>query len=289
MNLDIVVVTFQSAEHLPRCLAGLPGAARVIVVDNASTDGSADLAAELGAEVVRNPDNRGFAAAANQGARLGDGEAILFLNPDASVDGPGLGPLLSALDDPTVAVAGSRLVGIDGREQRSHWPYPSPALTWLEAFGLHRLAPVARRLERLPAFLVGACLLVRRSAFERLGGFDEAFWLYGEEADLCRRAWNAGWRLRHVAVAAVRHVGGASGNSAPAATFEHFHRGTEYFIAKHHGRLGLLSHRIGLLLGCLLRVAAFAAVARRTQLRLRAAMIMRLLRVLLRHPVRVAP
>src|SRR5207302_11031231 len=134
--------------------------------------------------VVRNTENRGFAAAANQGAALGDSGLILFLNPDAVLEHSDLDVLVRALDDPNVGAAGPRLVHPDGSEQTPWWPFPSPTLAWREAFGLERLRPRRVRVDGSVDFVVGACLLVRRSAFDQLGGFDERFWLYGEEADL---------------------------------------------------------------------------------------------------------
>ncbi|MBW3556573.1 MAG: glycosyltransferase family 2 protein, partial [Actinobacteria bacterium] len=241
------------AEHLPACLAPLPDNANVVVVDNASGDEAPDLAERAGATVVRNPTNRGFAAAANQGARMGSGDALLFLNPDAVVDRADLSTLLATLaGDPALGAVGPRLVSPHGHEQRAWWPFPSPLATWAEALGLHRLWHGAGK--EAPGFLVGACLLARRAAVEEVGGFDERFWLYGEDADLCRRLWNAGWSVRLVPDATALHIGGASGESVSDMTFEHFQRGAEHFIQKHHGAAGLVLHRLGLLVGSVLRL-----------------------------------
>jgi GT2 family glycosyltransferase len=280
---DIVIVTYRSAAHLPACLAALPPRAPVFVVENNSGDEAADLAAAAGGRVIRNGFNAGFGAAANQGAAIGDGELILFLNPDAVILPADLELLVKALDaDPRLAAVGPRLVYPDGSEQTPWWPFSSPAGTWREALGLHRVGrrPCAGEDE---GFIVGACLLVRRAAFEALGGFDSRFWLYGEEADLCRRLWNAGWRVGLVPEAAANHIGGASGVSIAGVTFEHFHRGTEHFIAKHHGRSALVSHRLGLLTGSLLRLPALAA-RRDAKAGYRWAVIRRLIRCLATHP-----
>lgn len=276
--LDVVVVTYESASHLAACLRALPPSARVVVVDNASQDGSADLAAALGAQVVRNAANRGYTAAANAGARRGDREHVLFLNPDASVDERSLAALGRALrDDDRLAAAAPRLVYDDGSEQRVAWPFPSPLGTWREALGLHRIG------RPQPGFVVGACLLVRRRMFEDLGGFDERFWLYGEEADFARRAAERGWRVAVVDGAVARHAGGASAAAARGLVFEHFQRGAEHFIAKHHGRAGLVAHRLGLLVGSALRVAPLA-LARDGRAATRRAIAARLLRTLFTTP-----
>lgn len=290
MNFDVVVVTYESAGHVRRCLEPLPTDTRVFVVDNASSDASAEVATELGAEVIRNATNRGFAAAANQGASRGTADTVLFLNPDATITAVDLERLHAGLEtDPSVAIVGPRLVRSDGSEQRGWWPLPSAAETWREALGLRRLRPVQLGPEGEAPFVVGACLLVRRRAFEQLGGFDEAFWLYGEEADLCRRAWDAGWRVRYVDAATAHHVGGASGEGDPALTFEHFQRGAERFIAKHQGPRALVLHRLGVLVGALLRIPLLAVHPRggeRRRLRRRTAA--RSLRWLLSRPTGLA-
>ena len=280
-ELDVVVVSYESAPHLGACLRALPSAARLVVVDNASRDGSADLAAGLGAEVVRNEENHGYTAAANAGARRGDREYLLFLSPDATVDERSLAALGRVLgaDDRLAAVA-PRLVYEDGSEQRVAWPFPSPLGTWLEALGLHRVH------EPRAGFVVGTCLLVRRRMFEALGGFDERFWLYGEEADFARRAAERGWRVAAVEGAVARHAGGASAAAARGLVFEHFQRGAEHFIAKHHGRAGLVVHRIGLLVGSALRVAPLA-LAGDSRAATRGAVASRLVRTLLTAPGRV--
>ena len=289
MRLDVVVVAYESAGHLPACLGALPAEATVVVVDNASGDRSAAVAEEHDALVVRNSRNRGFAAAANQGAALGQADLLLFLNPDAVIDAPDLERLAASLDgDPRLFAVGPSLRRPDGREQRAWWPFPSPTATWLEALGLHRLRPPQAGAYGAVPFVVGACLLVRRQRFEALGGFDERFWLYGEEADLCYRAWARGWHVRHVADATARHVGGASGHAIGRLAFEHFQRGTEHFILEHHGRRALLAHRVGLLAGSVLRLS-LAGVWRPASARIttRRAVTARLAGVLLRHPTRV--
>lgn len=287
MRLDIVIVTYQSAADLSACLGALPPDAEVVVVDNASLDGSAEVAQAAGAQVLRNGGNRGFAAAANQGAARGDRELVLFLNPDAVVAGGDLATLVAALDaEPRLAAAGPRLLGPGGREQRAWWPFPSPAATWAEALGLHRLRR-RRSPAGQPGFVVGACLLVRRASFEAVGGFDERFWLYGEEADLCRRLWDAGWQVRLVPEAMATHVGGASGDGSAGVAFEHFQRGAEHYIAKHHGATGLVVHRLGLLVGSALRLPALLLRPGDPRTARRWRMARRQARRLVTHPTRV--
>jgi GT2 family glycosyltransferase len=290
--LDVVIVTHESSASLAACLEVLPDRVVPIVADNASTDGSVELAERLGARVVRTGGNLGFAAAANRAAARGAAELVLFLNPDAAIAGEALARLADALAaEPANAVAGPRLVAAAGGDQRAWWPFPSPARTWLEAFGVHRLHPDRPGEDGSVAFVIGAAMLVRRAAFESVGGFDERFWLYGEEADLCRRLAGAGWRVLYVPEAVATHVGGASSTADPALVFEHFQRGTEHFVAKHHGRAGLVSHRLGLLVGSLVRLPLLAArsdPASRRDLATRRAVVRRLLHVLVTRPTQVA-
>lgn len=285
MDLDIVIVTYRSAAHLPACLASLQESAKVVVVDNASGDASAEIAEAAGAKVIRNAENLGFAAAANRGAREGKAKLVLFLNPDAVVGGDDLEKLAAAFGaDERLAAAGPRLVTPEGAEQRAWWSLPSPGATWTEALGLHRIRSSQGGGR---GFAVGACLMVRRSAFEALGGFDERFWLYGEETDLCRRLWDAGWRVCLVPGAVATHIGGASGDGPAGVAFEHFQRGAEHYIAKHYGRAGLVLHRLGLLVGSMLRLPALLLRPGDPRTGRRWRMARRQARRLVTHPTRV--
>jgi len=283
MNLDVVIVTYNSASRLPDVLAALPGTIQAIVVDNASTDGSADVAEAHGATVVRGSVNAGFAAGCNRGAALGHAKTILFLNPDACIEPDALERLVDVFyDDPQIGVASPRLVYAHGPKQRVQWPYPSALGAWREALGLHGQVE-----ESDGGFVVGACFAVRREAFEAVGGFDERFWLYGEEADLCRRIEDLGWTIRRIPSAAAYHEGGASAGDSPVENrlvLEHFIRGGEHFVDKHGGRGALASYRAANLVGSLGR-GLLGVGQRSTEHRRRAA---RLARTSLTTPTRVA-
>ncbi len=289
--VDVVVISYNSAPHLGRALASIPAGATVTVVDNASSDDSADIARQAGARVVVNPVNVGFGAAANQAVALGHHELVLLLNPDAVLRPDTLQVLVRALaDDPGLAVVSPRVVRPDGSDERVRWPFPSARGAWLEAFGLHRLGWPGRSGPNgsvggpEPGFVIGACFLVRRALFEQLGGFDRRFWLYAEESDLCRRLDQAGWRVAVVEGAEVTHVGGASSVGIESITAEHFARGAELFVAKHQGRSALVSLRLAQLVGSAPRALVLRDPARRRWHRYR---LSRAARLLVTGPTRI--
>lgn len=221
----IVIVTHNSEGVIGECLdAALASGAGVVVVDNASWDGTlAEVLQRPPARLIANPWNRGFAGAVNQGIEVLDCSHLLLLNPDAVLIG-GLEALVAACDARTAA-AGGRLVDAHGRIQRGFVVrrFPTPASLAFEVLGLNwlwRANPVNRRyrcldqdLER-PAEVdqpAGAFLMVRREAWQALGGFDECFRpIWFEDVDFCRRARQAGYRIRYVPEAVARHRGGHS-------------------------------------------------------------------------------
>jgi GT2 family glycosyltransferase/glycosyltransferase involved in cell wall biosynthesis len=282
VEIDIVIVAHQSARHIERAIDSLPTIANVVVIDNASTDASGLLAKRAGATVVANDVNAGFAAAANQGARLGKAAAILFLNPDAAIAPPEVAALARAFDrDPRIAIVSPRVQDADGFEQRVLWPFPSSARAWVEAFGLHRLRVRPLR----SGFVTGTCFMVRRVAFEQFGGFDARYWLYGEETDLCRRAIDNGWRIELDAEAIATHAGAASRYTAPDLVDEHFARGTERYIADREGVRGLVSYRTANVVGAAIRALAPGSANRRASARRR---LGRYLHALVKHPTVVS-
>jgi N-acetylglucosaminyl-diphospho-decaprenol L-rhamnosyltransferase len=228
-DVAVVVVNYNAGEHLARCVSSVVQASAgltvdLLVVDNASHDGSARAAAERTPQVrlVENATNRGLSAAWNQGARAVDAPWILFLNPDAEVcDGDLVALVDAGRGRPDVAVLGPVIRNPDGTVYESGRPFPGV----LQAVGHAFLGPFApgnrftrayrqtgwdRRTEREVDWVSFAAMLIRRSAFEEVGCFDEGFWLYGEELDLCTRLRDAGWKVLATPVLEVVHVGGVS-------------------------------------------------------------------------------
>ena len=220
-----VVVAYRSAETLRGCvepLAAMPGVS-VTVVDNASPDESADVVADLDVTVIRAPRNGGFSYGCNLGAADAAAPYLLFLNPDARIDADALTGLIDVLRaNPDTGLVGPRILDDDGSLSPSLRRFPRLRSTYAQALFLHRVWPLASWTDELirdetvyavagtAEWVSGACMLVRRDAYEQIGGFDERFFLYCEDTDLCLRLWNAGFAVRFEPSAVVHHVGGAS-------------------------------------------------------------------------------
>jgi N-acetylglucosaminyl-diphospho-decaprenol L-rhamnosyltransferase len=246
-DVSAVIVTYNAAPWIERSLDSLRGTgAEVIVVDNGSTDGTAEVVREKFPEArLLEEENRGFGAGNNAGMRVASGRYFLLLNPDAWLTDGALERLVAfAEEHPAAAVVGPRLLNPDGSLQRSVRGYPTPWRIATEYFFLRKLAPRSRALNALFGagfdhrsvrevdYLFGACLLVRREAVDAVGGFDEDFFLMSEETDWCYRFRQAGWSVVFYPGAEVYHVIGASLNPA---RFQDVVRGHLQFLLKHRG------------------------------------------------------
>jgi N-acetylglucosaminyl-diphospho-decaprenol L-rhamnosyltransferase len=224
-SVAIVIVAYNSGEFLRRCLGAVgSGWSDVVVVDSASPDGhTAGVCADFGhVKLIERTRNDGFATAANAGIGATEAPWVLLLNPDAWPLDDGIDALLAhAQGDARVAAIGPMLVDGSGHPARSTIRPPlSPAALALwaavpngvsQAYGFLRRAAPHR--VRTGEFLQGSALLLRREAFERVGGFDESFFMYGEDADLCARLRAAGWAIEICPDATFVHIGGGSSRS----------------------------------------------------------------------------
>jgi GT2 family glycosyltransferase len=224
-EIAIVIVTYNSREDIGGCLdAALRSGAEVVVVDNASADGTVAEVRRRGVRLVENPTNRGFAAAVNQGFGAATAPYVVLLNPDAELAG-GLDALCEACRLPGAAGAGGKLVDAQGRPQVGFMvrQLPTPMALALEVLLLNKVwpnNPVNRRYRglelnyntRIPVEQpAGAFLMVRRAVWQELGGFDESFFpLWFEDVDFCRRAVDRGYRWHYVPEAWAQHRGGHS-------------------------------------------------------------------------------
>jgi N-acetylglucosaminyl-diphospho-decaprenol L-rhamnosyltransferase len=228
-ELAVVVVNYNAGDYLSRCVTSVFANAGgleldVLVIDNDSHDGSHHAAerAEPRIRLVENAANLGLSAAWNQGARETDAPWILFLNPDAEIWSGTLAAFVKVGDErPDVAVLGPVVRNPDGSIYESGRVFPTVG----QAVGHAFLGPFApsnrftrayqqsgwdRLSEREVDWVSGSCMLIRRDAFERVGRFDEGFWLYGEELDLTTRLRAAGWKVLYTPELEIVHEGAVS-------------------------------------------------------------------------------
>ena len=227
-DLSVIIVEWNTRDLLRDCLTSVCARhairTEVIVIDNASSDGSAEMVAAEFPQVtlIRNGENRGFAAATNQGLAESRGRHFLLLNSDTRVLGSVLEASVRYLDaHPDVGAMGCRVLNPDGTVQRTCSGWPRLTDLVFMATGLWKL-PRPRRLgrylmtqwsrdtEREVEVISGCYLLIRAAVVAEVGPLDEAFFFFGEETDWCRRIRAAGWRLMFAPVGEIVHHGSAS-------------------------------------------------------------------------------
>lgn len=273
-RVSAVIVHYKTPEETAEAASAVARTApdaEIVVVDNGSGDAIRERLSSVvpSARVIDEGENRGYGAACNRGARETRRPFLLLLNSDAYVLPGAVEALVAALDaDPIAAAVGPRLLEPDGSLQPSIQRLPTPWRIFCESSGLAFLSGGRGFLRGHAATredhgrpqpvetLRGAALLVRRTAFEVAGGFDESFFLYAEETDLAAR-WRArGYRVLFEPAARVIHRGGASGGDA---LFGQLHRGLVQYAARHHGRVAARFAAVVLRLGSAGRYAAAIA------------------------------
>jgi N-acetylglucosaminyl-diphospho-decaprenol L-rhamnosyltransferase len=280
-RIGIVMVTYNSEAEIGASLdAALATGAEVVVVDNASSDGTIAEIARRGVLLIANPANLGFAAAVNQGFAVLNSPYVLLLNPDAEIRS-GLEDLRDACDLPGVGAAGGRLVGVDGKPQTGFMvrQFPTPLALILEALLFNRIWPNNpwnrryRGLEldysqRLPVEQpAGAFLMVRRAVWQEMGGFDEGYFpLWFEDVDFCRRLADRGYRLYYVPRAVAKHTGG---HSIPRISVEmrqfYWYRSLLRYSARHFHPWSFRAVCLAVVTGSLLRMMIESAFDRSFQ------------------------
>lgn len=293
-DLSVIIVSWNVRDLLRACLASLttdsspspcslrPSSLEIIVVDNASSDGSATMtAAEFPhVRLIANTGNRGFTGGNNQGLALARGRYIFFLNPDTEVIGEALATMIAYLDaHPEVGVIGPQLRYGDGSPQSSRRRFPTlwsalfestplawhwPNNPWARWYRMEDQATAGSRSQR-PAtgepgnlgqgahlgqevdWLVGAALMTRRTVLEQVGGFDEGYFMYSEELDWCRRVKEAGWRIVYLPTAQIVHHEGKSSEQVVAARHIRFQTSKVRYFRKFHGPLAAQILRVFIL------------------------------------------
>ena len=281
MNLSIIIVNYNSGKYLKRCIASLKEfpshyPREIIVIDNASKNGDLSDFQEAHPEVhlIKNAKNEGFARANNQAISKSRGKYVLLLNPDTRILKNGMDGLVRFMENhPGAGAAGPALLYPDGTRQPSCRRFPTPLnfffgrnslLTrWFPRNSL-TLSYLNLNLDDQKItevdWITGACMILRREAFQKVGGFDEAFFLFVEDADLCYRLRQEDWKIFFVPTAQAIHQFGVSTRYRSRLSMKDHNRGMYRFFLKHyHFPLffkGILS------LGLLLRLVIVSACTR---------------------------
>jgi GT2 family glycosyltransferase len=250
-SVAVLVVSYNTRDALRETLLALRGVRgpEVVVVDNASADGSPEMVAREFPLVTLevSADNLGFGAAANRAARLTDADLLLLLNPDCIISPAAVAILAAVLEgDPHLGFAGPRIELGSGRvDHAALRADPDPVGAALYLTRVTRLFPSSPRVntyslrhldyDQEQELLAGtaACLMVRASAFRAVGGFDEAFFMYGEDLDLCRRLRMAGHPGRYVPAAVATHIKGEASRRHSTRMLREFHRAMWTYYRKH--------------------------------------------------------
>ena len=280
--VTIAVVSWNTRERLAESLDGLresvdSGLAEVVVVDNDSSDGSADLVRDRfdWARLIESGANLGFGRAVNLGASDSHAEWIGAVNADTAPEPGAVQALLAAgAQDQEAAVLAPRLLLEDGSTQHSVHRFPTVSLALLNGLGARHIPPLAESLAlegawnperpRRVDWAHGAFLLIRRQAFEQVGGFDPGQWMYAEDLDLCWRLEAAGGWTRYVPEAKVRHV--LSASTIPAfgekGRSGRWMAASYAWMSRRRGRTVAISHAVVSIAGPLARAVLLAIPAR---------------------------
>ena len=275
--VSVVIVSWNARHFLTQCLASLtPEVCRypmeIIVVDNASTDGSPESVEQSFPHVrlIRNVDNFGFAKANNIGILAGQGRYFCLVNSDVKVLKNCLTVLVNYCEaHAEVGMVGPRVLGGDGKLQRSCRGFPSVWNMFCRALALDSLFPKVKPFSgyalsywpqdtlRSVDILSGCFWLVRKEALSGVGLLDESFFMYGEDMDWCRRFWAKGWQLVFVPEAQTIHYGGASSANAPVRFYIERQRADLFYWKKHHGRFAVACFFLLCCLHLLLRAVGY--------------------------------
>src|SRR5688572_1580757 len=255
MDLSLIVVYYRAPEAMRACLASLPAAcagleAEILVVDNASGDG---MAGEMRGDhpavgVFENRENVGFARGVNRGIAEARGRCVALLNPDTRVEPGAFAALVGYLDaHPEAGAVGPRIVDPDGTLQLSCRRFPTHWTGFFNRYSLlTRLFPgnpwsrsylmldFDHASTRAVDWISGACLVTRRDVIDRVGPMDEAFFLFNEDVDWCRRMHAAGYQVVYLPSVTCMHEVGASKGAIPAWLIWRRHQGMRHYFRKHH-------------------------------------------------------
>jgi GT2 family glycosyltransferase len=275
INISIVIVTWNAKKYVAECLDSLQASindqrAEVIVVDNASTDGTPELVRDSYPHVtlIRNEGNVGFAKGNNVGIRRSSGEFIFLINSDVHVLDGCLEKIMEYLkEDPRIGLLGPKMLGADGKSYRSFMGAPTLWRCFCRAIALDVLFSNCKGFGGLlmPYFKMdhvaevdvvnGWFWVTRRDALDQVGLLDESFFMYGEDIDWCKRFREAGWKVVYFPNTESIHYGGASSSEAPIRFYIEMQKANYQYWKKHYGRASQLGY---LLISCLDQVIRMA-------------------------------
>jgi hypothetical protein len=266
-SMSVIIVSWNTADLLEKCLRSLerhePPPGEILVVDNASSDGSADGVRRQFPRVTLLPQsvNLGYVRANNLALPATQGRYLLLLNPDTEVLPGALESLATFLEGhPRAGIAGPPLWNPDGSHQPSVQLAPTLRTEFLRHTMLHRVVPNRERREgvrrdtRPVEAITGAALCIRRECWEGIGPLDETIFMFYEDTDWCRRARDAGWEVWYVnGPGVLHHKGAASTGAARTRTLLDSLRGSVQYFRKHQGEEAVVGLRAIALLGAILR------------------------------------
>jgi GT2 family glycosyltransferase len=280
VDLSIIIINWNSANFVRQCLKSIAAnppqrSHEIIVVDSGSFDGCGEMLAREFPQIkfLQSESNIGFARGNNLGAKSSSGRVLLFLNPDTEVKAKALDLLFKTLEGcSTAGIAGARLLNSDGSLQTSCvQSFPTVLNQVLDSDFLYRMFPssplwgMAALHNDAPQSVVevisGACIMIKRAAFEKVGGFDERYFMYSEDLDLCWRVRQAGFNCVYVSGAQIVHHGGGSSASAPKTFSVVMTReSVSRFLKFHRGSFAAMCYRAALGISALIRIPLIAVV-----------------------------
>ena len=277
-QVAIVVVSYNTRSLLLECLASVTASTKsvsteLVVVDNASSDGSYEAAREARPEavVIRNSTNLGFGAASNQAIRQTSAPFILLLNSDARLTPEAFSAMVDLLDSNSRSgAAGCRLINARGEEVVSTRNFLTPFNQAFELLSItkrtHRLRPDANLTDCSVDWIEAACLIVRRAALDEVGLFDERFFMYSEDEDLCKRLKDRGWSICFTGRGTAIHHGSQSSANRRGEMLCQLYSSQMLFLAKHGGRASVSLYRIAMKTALIFKRFLLRGKARRGEL-----------------------
>ncbi|NOZ03507.1 MAG: glycosyltransferase [FCB group bacterium] len=285
--VSVLIVNYNVKQYLIHAIDAIrqseyPGKIEIIVVDNHSFDGSVNALREQYPEctVIANPENVGFGRAVNQGAEAACGTYLLILNPDTIIQEKTIGTFVEYLEkNQQVGMVGPKILNADGSLQLAcKRSFPTIGVALPKVLGLTKLFPHSRwagkynltyldpdEIHSVEA-ISGSCMFIRAELFRQIGGFDDRFFMFGEDLDLCYRVGEAGYEVHYLPTTQIIHYHGESVKSAPYDSINAFYDAMILFADKHFSRSQSLLTRVVIRLGIWVRKTFALIGERRSQI-----------------------